>query len=142
MALRKNIVILGVFIFAVILVSAVLVFMNNADYLSKTRHDSQMWAVVTDSKGDIIAVETTDTGVWDILKALSLNQSEMWIGGFVETYDNYWGFRFNPDSIVVAEVTIEGAQSNIAGISRDLNYWIKVWSNQAYVLAKVSELHE
>lgn len=140
--MRKNIVILGVFIFAVILVSAVLVFMNNADYLSKTRHDSQMWAVVTDSKGDIIAVETTDTGVWDILKALSLNQSEMWIGGFVETYDNYWGFRFNPDSIVVAEVTIEGAQSNIAGISRDLNYWIKVWSNQAYVLAKVSELHE
>lgn len=140
--MRKNIVILGVFIFAVILVSAVLVFMNNADYLSKTRHDSQMWAVVTDSKGDIIAVETTDTDVWDILKALSLNQSEMWIGGFVETYDNYWGFRFNPDSIVVAEVTIEGAQSNIAGISRDLNYWIKVWSNQAYVLAKVSELHE
>ena len=103
---------------------------------------SQKWVIITDSKGDIIAIETTDPDVWNILKALSLNQTEIWIGGFVERYDNFWGFRFSTDSIIVAEITIEGAQSNIAGISGDLDYWINVWSKQAYVLASVSELHE
>ena len=66
----------------------------------------------------------------------------MWIGGIVEEYDNYWGFRFRPDTIIIAEITIEGAQSNIQGISEDLNYWMNVWKKQAYVLAKVSEIHE
>ena len=99
-------------------------------------------SIVTDSKSDIIAVETSDVTVWDTFKALRLNQTEMWIGGFIVEYDNFWGFRFRPDSIIVAEITIEGAQSNIGGISGDLNYWINVWSKQAYVLATVSELHE
>jgi hypothetical protein len=66
----------------------------------------------------------------------------MWIGGIVEEYDNYWGFRFDPNTIIIAEITIEGAQSNIQGISNDLNYWINVWTKQAYVLAKVIEIHE
>ena len=140
--LKNSLVIIGVFIAVVILASVVLIYLNNVDYLSKTRHDTQKWAVISDSKGDIIAVETTDSDVWDTLRALSLNHTEMWIGGFVEVYDNFWRFRFSPDSIVVAEITIEGAQSNIAGISGDLDYWINVWSKQAYVLARVSELSE
>lgn len=134
--------IICVFIAVLILASVVLIYLNNLDYLNKTRHDSQKWVVITDSKGDIIAIETTDPDVWNILNALSLNQTEMWIGGFVEIYDNFWGFRFSTDSIIVAEITIEGAQSNIAGISGDLDYWINVWSKQTYVLATISELHE
>jgi hypothetical protein len=66
----------------------------------------------------------------------------MWIGGFVETYSNKWGFRFKPDTIVVAQITIEGAQSNIHAMSRDLDYWINTWPNIAYVLAKVIEVHQ
>ena len=140
--MRKDLVIFSVIIVTIVLISVILVFVNNADYLSKTKHDTKRWAVVTDSKGDIIAVETTDPEVWAVFKALSLNHTERWIGGFVVEYDNFWGFRFRPDSIVVAEITIEGAQSNIVGISGDLDYWINVWSKQAYVLATVSELHE
>jgi hypothetical protein len=140
--LRKNIVILGVSIVAIIIASLVLVSVNDADNLSKTKHDTQRWAVIVDSHEDIIAVETTSQEVWDTLKTLSINQTEMWIGGVVEEYDNYWGFRFKPDSIVVAEITIEGAQSKIREISGDLDYWIYVWSKQAYVLATVSGLHE
>jgi len=140
--LRKNIVIVNFFIVAIVIASLVLVSVNNADYHSKTKHEAQRWAVIVDSHGDVIAVETTDQVVWDTLKALGLNQTEMWVGGVVEEYNNYWGFRFKPASIVVAEITIEGAQSNIRGISRDLDYWINVWSTQAYVLARISELHE
>lgn len=139
--MKKELIIVGVVV-VIIFVSAFLFYFNNADYLNKTKHDTQSWVVITDSKGDIIAVETIDSNVWNTLKALSLNQTEMWIGGFIELYDNFWGFRFSPDSIVIAEITIEGAQSNISGISRDLDYWIDVWGNQAYVLARVSELHE
>ena len=33
-------------------------YMNHLDYLSKTIHETGRWAVITDSKGDIMAVET------------------------------------------------------------------------------------
>ncbi len=140
--LKKNFVILSILILAITFATLVLVFVNDANYPSKTKHDTLRWIVIVDSHEDIIAVETSSREVWDTLKALYLNQTEMWIGGIVEEYNNYWGFRFRPDSIVVAEITIEGAQSNIQGIGGDLNYWLNVWSKQVYVLATVSELHE
>ena len=139
--MKKSLVILSIFILVIIIVSLVLISVNDANYLSKTKHDTERWVVIVDSHEDIIAVETISQQVWDTLEALSLNQTEMWIGGLVEEYDNYWGFRFRPNSIVIAEITIEGAQSNIQGIGGDLNYWLNVWSKQVYVLATVSELH-
>jgi hypothetical protein len=65
----------------------------------------------------------------------------MWIGGVVETYYNKWGFRFKPDTIIVAQVTIEGAQSYIQGISGDIDYWINTWAKETYVLARVIEVY-
>lgn len=110
--------------------------------MNKTKHETEKWAVIIDSKEDIIAVETTDLNVWISLRNLHQNQTEMWIGGIVEEYGNHWGFRFKPDTIIIAEITIEGAQSNIQAISEDLNYWINQWTKQTYVLAKVQEIHE
>lgn len=115
---------------------------TDSEYLSKTKHEAKRWAVIKDSKGDIIAVETGDSKVWFSLKNLNQNQSAMWIGGIIEEYGNYWGFRFKPDSIIIAEITIEGAQSNIKAISQDLDYWINTWAKQTYVFAKVEEIHE
>ena len=128
----------------VIVIIAFLIFTYwiNSDNSNKTKHETNRWAVITDSKDDIIAVETSDSNVWDTLTNLNTNQTEMWIGGIIEEYDNYWGFRFDPDTIVIAEVTIEGAQSNIRAISEDLNYWINIWQKQAYVFAEVAEIHE
>lgn len=126
----------------VLIVFAPLAYWSHSDYLNRTKHETNRWAVIADSKDDIIAVETIDSGVWDTLKNLHENQTELWIGGIIEEYDNHWGFRFSPDSIVIAEITIEGAQSNIQAISEDLNYWINTWGNQVYVFAKVTEIHE
>ncbi len=117
-------------------------YLTSTEKFSKTKHESERWAVIQDSKNDVIAVETLEQEVWLSLKNLNQNQSEMWIGGIVEEYDNYWEFRFDPETIVIAEITIEGAQSNIQGISGDLTYWINVWTKQAYVLAKVIEINE
>jgi hypothetical protein len=126
----------------VILAFLIYTYWINSDYSNKTKHETNRWVVITDSKGDIIAVETSDPNVWDTLTSLNANQTEMWIGGIVEEYDNYWGFRFDPDTIIIAEITIEGAQSNIQAISDDINYWINIWQKQTYVLAKVTEIHE
>ncbi len=139
---RKDIVAIAIFVIAVVIVSGFLVFWNDIDQQPKTKHETNQWAVITDSKGDIIAVETNNEAVWADLKNLQQNQTERWIGGIIEEYDNHWRFRFNPDTIVIAEITIEGAQSNIQAISDDLNYWINTWQNQAYVFAKVTEIHE
>lgn len=118
------------------------VFLGIAEYSDKIKHETDTWAVIDDSKGDVIAVETAELSVWDNLVDLRDNQTEMWIGGIVEEYDNYWGFRFRPDTIVIAEITIEGAQSNIQGISEDLNYWINIWAKETYVLSEVIEIHQ
>ena len=129
-------------IITIIIGSSVWVYWRSIDYSDKTKHETDAWAVIQDSKGDTIAIEAANPIVWDTLVNLHNNQTEMWIGGIVEEYGNYWGFRFRPDTIVIAEITIEGAQSNIQGISQDLNYWINTWSKEAYVLSTVIEIHE
>ena len=111
------------------------------DHSAKINHETDNRAVIEDSKGDVIAVETAEHSVQNNLVNLRNNQTEMQIGGVAE-YSNYWGFRFRPDTIVIAEITIEGAQSNVQGISGDLNYWINIWAKETYVLAKVIEIHQ
>jgi hypothetical protein len=141
--MKKSLVFLVVTIIIIITVSfSIWVYWGSVSYSDKIRHETDSWVVIEDSKGDVMAVETTEPGVWDDLVGLRNNQTEMWVGGVVEEYDNYWGFRFRPDSIVVAEVTVEGAQSNIRGISGDLSYWLNVWAKEAYVFAKVLEIHQ
>jgi len=131
-----------VVITAMVISYVVWVYMNRLDYLSKTVHETNRWTVLMDSKGDILAVETTNDEVWRTLKNLHQNQTAMWIGGVVEEYNNHWGFRFKPETIIAAQITIEGAQSNIQGISGDLDYWINIWGKETYVLARVVETHE
>lgn len=82
------------------------------------------WAVIEDIHSDQIKLETTRDEVWDELVQLYLNGSERWIGGTVERYENEWGFRFDPDTIIIAEITIEVWQTTIKGISENLDYWL------------------
>ena len=139
---NKLVLALVVLIVVMIIGLSVLAYWRNGDHLGKTKHETDTWAVIKDSKGDIMAIETIDPNVWDTLVGLHNNETEMWIGGIVEEYDNHWGFRFRSDTIIIAQITIEGAQSNIQGIHEALNYWIDVWTKETYVLAKVIEIHE
>jgi hypothetical protein len=141
--MKKRLVLVVVVIIIITLISfSIWVYRGSVEYSNKTNHETDNWAVIEDSKGDIIAIETAEPSAWDNLVNLRNNQTEMWIGGVVEEYSNYWGFRFRPDTIATAEITIEGAQSNIQGISGDLNYWINIWAKETYVLAKVIEIHQ
>ena len=133
-------VVLALFIM-VISITAIWLYTNQMDYSEKTVHETNRWVVISDSRGDIIAVETNDQQIWNTLVDLNKNKTTMWIGGIVQLYGNRWGFRFNPNTIIIAEITIEGAQSNIIGISNDLDYWINTWAKETYVLAQVIELY-
>jgi len=139
---RKLVAVVICFVIIVVTGFLLWTYYGNIDYSNKTKHETDSWAVIADSKGDIMAVETTSPIVWNNLVNLKNNQTQMWIGGIVEKYDNHWGFRFKPDTITVAEITIEGAQSNIQAISEDLNYWIDIWGKEAYVLSRVIEIND
>jgi hypothetical protein len=141
--MRNKVFLVGVIVIVVVAIGfGIWGFWNSLDYSEKTKHETNRWVVIKDTKGDVIALETTNPDVWDTLVSLHNNQTEMWIGGIIEEYDNYWGFRFKPDTIVIAQITIEGAQSTIRGIHENLNYWMNVWTKETYILAKVIEIHE
>jgi hypothetical protein len=139
----KNKTILAVLLVIAVIASGCIVwwYLNYTDYLSKTLHETNRWAVIEDSHGDIMAVETSKDEVWNTFVNLNQNKSEMWIGGIVEEYDNKWGYRFKPTTIIVAELTIEAAQTWIRGLSEDLDYWINTWAKETYVLVRVIEIH-
>jgi hypothetical protein len=117
-----------------------IVIWNSLDYSSATKHDTNRWAVIRDVEGSMLAIETTDNTVWNQLVQLHQNGTEMWIGGVVERYGNKWGFRFNPDTIIIAQFTIEGAQTTIRFLSEDIDYWINF--GIAYIGSTVIEIHQ
>jgi len=122
----------------VIVIVVVVVVVRDMQVRDSLRHDTARWAVIEDLVGDRIVVEPLSDQVWSQLFSLHQNGSRRWVGGIVEEYDNSWGFRFRPDSIVVAEVTAEGLQTNVRSISEDLDYWK---GGYAYVSALVVEVH-
>jgi hypothetical protein len=65
-------------------------YANYRDYLNKTIHETGRWAVLRDSKGDIMAVEPNSDEVWEQLSDLSVSKEERWIGGIVQEYNNLW----------------------------------------------------
>ena len=116
----------------------VAVWARYVDMLNVLKHDTKRWAVIEDINGNRIAVEPVSNHAWSELVELSQNGTRKWIGGIVERYDNKWGFRFKPDTVIVAEVTAEGLQAAIEYISTHIDYWLNSW---AYVSAKVAEVH-
>lgn len=130
----------SVIAFAIIgvIISAVITSLN-ASTIDPLKHDTARWAVIEDVNGDRMAVEPTDDGVWAELVRMNQNGTEQWVGGIVERYDSYWGFRFRPSTVTTAEVTAEGLQATIEFISSDIGYWESLgW---AYVSAQVIEVN-
>ncbi len=82
--------------------------------------------LVEDLVGDTMVV-TVDPAREEALAALEEMAStgeSMWVGGEVEPFDNAFGFRFEPDTVAVAEVTAEGLQAgSYQSIQDDLAYW-------------------
>jgi len=126
---------------AVVLIAmvSVAVYWSYVNSLNQVEHETDRWAVIEDVNKDRIAVEPTSNQVWSELVKLRQNGTRMFVGGIVKRYDNRWGFRFKPDSIVIAQFTAEGLQGTLQLMSSDIDYWVNL--GYAYVNAKVVEVH-
>jgi len=131
--------VLAALLLVVVVAATIVLVWTRLEYSSATRHDTDRWAVLQDVEGTLLAVEPTRDAVWHQLVALHANGSRMWVGGVVQRYANKWGFRFTPETILVAQVTIEGAQATIRYISENLEYWLTF--GVAYVGAIVLDVH-
>jgi hypothetical protein len=96
-------------------------------------------ALVSDPAGCMIKIDITDIQVREKLEKMLTQGKELWVGGKVERDDSGnppWHFRFDPDTIEVAEVTAEGLQAvYLKAIESDLEYWMKI--SPAYISGKV-----
>jgi len=94
--------------------------------------------LVEDSSGDRMVIQV-DLSRDDAIRALT----EMceagrprWVGGKLEVFANKFGFRFKPDTVVVAEFTAEGLQaSKYRTIQADFDYWRGLGT--VYILGRV-----
>ena len=135
---RRKKVIITAIVLITLSASSLLVW-NYFQQINQPPYDNPVGAVIEDSSGDRITIQATNNAVWNQLVELHENGTEMWIGGLVEIWNNEWGFRFNPDTIIISEVTAEGSQSTIKGIGEDLNYWLAY--GIVYVSATVIDIH-
>jgi hypothetical protein len=120
-------------------VGGIAVYWFHVRSVEQVEHETNRWAVIEDIDKDRIAVEPTSNVTWSELLKLYQDGTRMWIGGIVEKYDNKCGFRFKPDTIIIAQFTAEGLQATIKLISSNIDYWTNL--GYAYVGAKVIETH-
>ena len=86
---------------------------------NKLAHDSSKWAVIKDTNGDQIAFETTNEVYWDVLKraAGKTKDSNYFAFGKLIYYDNFWGYRIDPVTAYIFNVSDDSTISNIQTIS-------------------------
>ena len=101
-----------------------MVLLLYAYILSRTSLDEGEF-LVEDPDGDRMIIEVaSELEAVEELVELHGKGEVRWIGGLIETYDNEFGFRFTPESIVVAEYTAEGLQAVFfETIGKNLTYW-------------------
>ncbi len=71
-----------------------------------------------------IQVDPSRQEAMDALMEMHGTGEAKWVGGEIESFENEFGFRFKPDTIVVADLTAEGAQAVFyRTIQDDFAYW-------------------
>lgn len=92
--------------------------------------------VIRDDHGDTIRLYVMDEEVWLKLQSMKQQRLHRWVGGFLlRDSQSLLGFRFDPENLLVGEVTAETFQTWLQGISGHLEYWLSV--GMAYVWAEV-----
>jgi len=109
------------------------------DYCKETSHDTYMWAVIEDSRGKHLAIETQDGKTWEELRKVHENKTRVYIGGIIQEYGNKWGFRFRPDTITLSPSPPKETQATIEQLSWNMSYWRS--KGLVYIDSKVTEIH-
>jgi hypothetical protein len=130
----------GVIAVVVIVVLAVAAYFSSSSNVDPraVKHETNRWAVIEDMNGDKMAVETVWNETWAVLVEMRQNGSRLWVGSFVESYGNKWGFRLDPGNLTVAQVAEEDLQVTMRYVSASLNGWM---GRFVYISAKVVDVN-
>jgi len=81
------------------------------------------WCVIQDVNGDTLDIEVASSETWQQLLDMQASGLRKWVGGKLINAANNWGFTFDPDTIVVTDVTAEALQTTLRLIKQDPDYW-------------------
>ena len=104
----------------VILVAALLWYISTRTALGEGEF------LVEDPRGDrmVVLVDAERNETIDALMEMHRTRKPKWVGGRIEIYDNEFGFRFKPETVIVAQYTAEGLQAVYYHvIQEDFDYW-------------------
>jgi hypothetical protein len=101
-------------------------------------------ALISDPEGCMILVQVPDASRLEKLRTMLQGNMELWVGGKVES-DRFvnppWHFRFDPETLEIAEVTAEGLQAvYLLTIDSDLDYWMRI--SPAYIQGRVVAIYD
>lgn len=87
--------------------------------------------VLIQNYSDTMWIGTHSDSLGEVMRTKVGDRNEYWIGGRVVPDEDYpWGFYFDPNTIVIAEMTVEGMQTTIRQIAEDTDYFANNgWSN-------------
>jgi len=89
------------------------------------KHETNRWAIANDIEGNLIAIEVSNSSLWEELQfdyELNLD-SEICIIGLIIAYNNLWGFRLEP-STVHLESPYSRSSATILEIANSLDYYL------------------
>lgn len=94
--------------------------------------------VIKDINGDTLKVENNNIEAQELAENMSESGEWKWIGGKVVPYDSEWGFRFDPDTITMADNVDEKLETNLQTININPDHWSQF--ERVFVWAKVTHL--
>lgn len=103
--------------------------------------------VIKDMDGDTLEVENNNMEAQERAENMRESGEWRWIGGKVVTHDNEWGFRFDPDTITIADSADERFKTNLQSIKINLDHWLQfervfVWAKVTHLLVEHGISHE
>jgi hypothetical protein len=84
------------------------------------------WCVIQDVNGDTLRIGVASNETWQRLLDMRASGLRKWVGGKLVNANNEWGFTFDPDTIVVADVTVEALQTTLRLIKQNRDYWFAI----------------
>lgn len=135
--MRKRSIIL--FLTILIMISGFLL-LNYFEEVSTLKHETSMWAIIQDTEGNLISIESNSNNFWEQITQVYNNKTEGFIGSNVELYDNKWGFRFNSENITIEKSVNEELQFTIKEISNNITHF-KLNFDKIYTSAKITNIY-
>ncbi|GEM_PF-1377001 len=99
--------------------------------------------VVEDGNGDRmnIKVRSSNQKAFDALTSMAKTGETKWVGGKIQSFKNDYGFRFESDTVIVAEtVPQESEASQFEAVQKAFDYWETL--DAVYISGKVVSVQD